>query len=399
MKRTTLYLAAALLAASLTQTALAQAYQASTADKPLKIVNLAELEAQAQQSMEKGAFGYVRGGAENEQSLRENTSSFDKKYIEPRILAGLEKKDIDMSSRLFNTPLTLPVIQAPMAAHGLAHVDGELATARGMIQAGSIPALSTYGNKTIEDVAAAVGPEKPFFFQLYMSKNDDFNRFTLDRAKKHGAKAIILTVDAPVGGYREDDVRTDFKFPLGFANLEAFLATQNDGTKTGAGSGIGEIFAQAKQNFTPKDIGYVKKLSGLPVIVKGVQSPKDAEIAIKAGADAIWVSNHGGRQLGSAPATFDILPAIAKQVNKRVPIIFDGGVRRGSHVFKALASGADVVAVGRPIFYGLHLGGAQGVNSVMEQFKKELAINMMLAGTRNVKEIQASKLLTEADFH
>ena len=232
-----------------------------------------------------------------------------------------------------------------------------------------------------------------------MSKNDDFNRFTLDRAKKHGAKAIILTVDAPVGGYREDDVRTDFKFPLGFANLEAFLATQNDGTKTGAGSGIGEIFAQAKQNFTPKDIGYVKKLSGLPVIVKGVQSPKDAEIAIKAGADAIWVSNHGGRQLGSAPATFDILPAIAKQVNKRVPIIFDGGVRRGSHVFKALASGADVVAVGRPIFYGLHLGGAPGVNSVMEQFKKELAINMMLAGTRNVKEIQASKLLTEADFH
>ncbi len=399
MKRTTLYLAAALLAASLTQTALAQAYQASTADKPLKIVNLAELEAQAQQSMEKGAFGYVRGGAENEQSLRENTSSFDKKYIEPRILAGLEKKDIDMSSRLFNIPLTLPVIQAPMAAHGLAHVDGELATARGMIQAGSIPALSIYGNKTIEDVAAAVGPEKPFFFQLYMSKNDDFNRFTLDRAKKHGAKAIILTVDAPVGGYREDDVRTDFKFPLGFANLEAFLATQNDGTKTGAGSGIGEIFAQAKQNFTPKDIGYVKKLSGLPVIVKGVQSPKDAEIAIKAGADAIWVSNHGGRQLGSAPATFDILPAIAKQVNKRVPIIFDGGVRRGSHVFKALASGADVVAVGRPIFYGLHLGGAQGVNSVMEQFKKELAINMMLAGTRNVKEIQASKLLTEADFH
>lgn len=399
MKRTTLYLAAALLAASLTQTALAQAYQASTADKPLKIVNLAELEAQAQQSMEKGAFGYVRGGAENEQSLRENTSSFDKKYIEPRILAGLEKKDIDMSSRLFNIPLTLPVIQAPMAAHGLAHVDGELATARGMIQAGSIPALSTYGNKTIEDVAAAVGPEKPFFFQLYMSKNDDFNRFTLDRAKKYGAKAIILTVDAPVGGYREDDVRTDFKFPLGFANLEAFLATQNDGTKTGAGSGIGEIFAQAKQNFTPKDIGYVKKLSGLPVIVKGVQSPKDAEIAIKAGADAIWVSNHGGRQLGSAPATFDILPAIAKQVNKCVPIIFDGGVRRGSHVFKALASGADVVAVGRPIFYGLHLGGAQGVNSVMEQFKKELAINMMLAGTRNVKEIQASKLLTEADFH
>ena len=267
-----------------------------------------------------------------------------------------------------------------------------------MLQAGSIPSLSTYGNKTIEEVAAAAGEGKPFFFQLYMSKNDAFNRFTIDRAKKSGAKAIILTVDAPVGGYREDDIRTNFKFPLGFANLEAFLATQNDGTKSGAGSGIAEIFAQAKQNFVPSDINYVKKLSGLPVIVKGVQSPKDADIAIKAGADAIWVSNHGGRQLSSAPATIDTLPAIAKKVNKRVPVIFDGGVRRGSHVFKALASGADIVAVGRPIFYGLHLGGAQGVNSVMEQFKKELTINMMLAGTRNLKEIQNSKLLTDADF-
>ena len=285
-----------------------------------------------------------------------------------------------------------------MAAHGLAHVDGELATTRGMLQAGSIPSLSTYGNKTIEEVAAAAGEGKPFFFQFYMSKNDAFNRFTIDRAKKSGAKAIILTVDAPVGGYREDDIRTSFKFPLGFANLEAFLATQNDGTKSGAGSGIAEIFAQAKQNFVPSDINYVKKLSGLPVIVKGVQSPKDADIAIKAGADAIWVSNHGGRQLSSAPATIDILPAIAKKVNKRVPVIFDGGVRRGSHVFKALASGADIVAVGRPIFYGLHLGGAQGVNSVMEQFKKELTINMMLAGTHTLKEIQNSKLLTDADF-
>ena len=392
------YITAAVLAACLGQTAFAQGYQASTMNKPLKIVNLAELEKEAAQSMEKGAFGYVRGGAENEQSLRENTSNFDKKYIEPRILTGMEMKDIDMSATLFGIPLALPVIQAPMAAHGLAHVDGELATTRGMLQAGSIPSLSTYGNKTIEEVAAAAGEGKPFFFQLYMSKNDAFNRFTIDRAKKSGAKAIILTVDAPVGGYREDDIRTNFKFPLGFANLEAFLATQNDGTKSGAGSGIAEIFAQAKQNFVPSDINYVKKLSGLPVIVKGVQSPKDADIAIKAGADAIWVSNHGGRQLSSAPATIDTLPAIAKKVNKRVPVIFDGGVRRGSHVFKALASGADIVAVGRPIFYGLHLGGAQGVNSVMEQFKKELTINMMLAGTRNLKEIQNSKLLTDADF-
>ena len=307
------YTSVTILTVAFSQLAFAQNYQASTADKPLKIVNLTELEEEASKSMEKGAFGYVRGGAENEQSLRENTDNFEKKYIEPRILTGLNVKDIDMTTSLFGIPLSIPVIQAPMAAHGLAHVDGELATARGMIQAGSIPSLSTYGNKTIEEVAQATGAGNPFFFQLYMSKNEAFNRFTIDRAKKSGAKAIILTVDAPVGGYREDDVRNDFKFPLGFANLEAFLATQNDGTK-------------------------------------------------------------------------------------RVPIIFDGGVRRGSHVFKALASGADIVAVGRPIFYGLHLGGAQGVNSVMDLFKKELSINMILSGTRNIKAVQKSKLLTEADF-
>lgn len=391
-------IAAAILAAGLTQAALAQTYQASTANQPIKIVNLLDLEKQAQQSMQKGAFGYVSGGAENEQALRENTASFDKKYIEPRILTGIGLKDLDLTTQLFGIPLSMPIIQAPMAAHGLAHVDGELATTRGMLKAGSIPALSTYGNKTIEDVAAAAGKGKPFFFQLYMSKNDDFNRFTVERAKRHGARAIILTVDAPVGGYREDDIRNDFKFPLGFANLEAFLATQNDGTKSGQGSGIAEIFAQAKQNFTPADIRYIKQLAGLPVIVKGVQSPKDAEIAIAAGADAIWVSNHGGRQLDSAPATFEVLPSIAKVVNKHVPIIFDSGIRRGSHVFKALASGADIVAVGRPIFYGLHLGGAEGVNSVMEQFKKELSINMILAGARNVDAIKKSTLLTEENF-
>lgn len=379
------------------QPALAE-YKASTANGPIKIVNLLELEQQVKQNMDKGAFGYIRGGAEDEQNLRENVSVFDKKYIEPRILTGMELKDLDMKTELFGIPLPMPIIQAPMAAHGLAHVDGELATAKGMVKAGSIFSLSTYGNKTIEEVADAVGAGNPFFFQLYMSKNDEFNRFTIDRAKKSGAKAIILTVDAPVGGYREEDIRNNFQFPLGFANLEVFLKKQNDGSKSGAGSGISEIYAQAKQDFKPEDIQYVKKLSGLPVIVKGVQSPKDAEIAIKAGADAIWVSNHGGRQLDSAPATFDILPSIAKVVNKRVPVIFDSGVRRGSHVFKALASGADIVAVGRPIFYGLNLGGAEGVYSVMEQFKKELSINMFLAGTRNVEEVKNNKLLTAKDF-
>lgn len=372
-------------------------YQASTKEGPIKIINLDELEDQVAKNMEKGAFGYIRGGAEDELNLDKNTRSFDRKYIMPRVMQGIEIKDIDLSTQFLGIDLKTPIIQAPMAAQGLAHQDGEIATAKGMAKAGSIFSLSTYGNKTIEEVAEVSG-ESPFFFQLYMSKNNAFNEFTLKRAKESGAKAIILTVDSPVGGYREDDIRNNFQFPLGFANLELFAKQNDDGSKTGKGAGISEIYAQAKQAFTPADIAYVKKLSGLPVIVKGIQSPEDADRVIKAGADAIWVSNHGGRQLDSGPASFDVLPSIAKVVNKRVPIVFDSGVRRGSHVFKALASGADVVAVGRPILYGLNLGGPEGVNSVIQQLNKELSINMMLGGAKNIESVKATKLYTDTDF-
>ncbi|NHL86032.1 lactate oxidase [Salmonella enterica subsp. enterica serovar Dublin] len=355
--------------------AYAEEYKASTDEKAIKMTNVASLEARVQARMEKGAFGYIRGGAEDENNLRSNTESFDKKYIMPRVLQGIELKEIDLSTQLLGIPLKTPIIQAPMAAQGLAHASGELATAKGMAQVGSIFSLSTYGNKTIEEVANVSG-KNPFFFQLYMSKNNQFNEFILAQAVKYGAKAIILTVDSPVGGYREEDIKNNFQFPLGFANLEMFARKNDDGSKTGKGAGISEIYAQAKQAFTPED----------------------AEIAIQAGAAGIWVSNHGGRQLDSGPSSFDMLPAIAKVVNKRVPVIFDSGVRRGSHIFKALASGADIVAVGRPVLYGLNLGGAQGVASVIEQLNKELTINMMLGGARNIEQVKTTRLLTEKDL-
>ncbi|ECM5810725.1 lactate oxidase [Salmonella enterica subsp. enterica serovar Dublin] len=355
--------------------AYAEEYKASTDEKAIKMTNVASLEARVQARMEKGAFGYIRGGAEDENNLRSNTESFDKKYIMPRVLQGIELKEIDLSTQLLGIPLKTPIIQAPMAAQGLAHASGELATAKGMAQVGSIFSLSTYGNKTIEEVANVSG-KNPFFFQLYMSKNNQFNEFILAQAVKHGAKAIILTVDSPVGGYREEDIKNNFQFPLVFANLEMFARKNDDGSKTGKGAGISEIYAQAKQAFTPED----------------------AEIAIQAGAAGIWVSNHGGRQLDSGPSSFDMLPAIAKVVNKRVPVIFDSGVRRGSHIFKALASGADIVAVGRPVLYGLNLGGAQGVASVIEQLNKELTINMMLGGARNIEQVKTTRLLTEKDL-
>lgn len=397
MKNISFPLAFLLSSVSMVAVSSENTYKASTAEHKLEIVNIASLEGLVQRNMEKGAFGYIRGGAEDEKNMQRNTASFDKKYIIPRSFQGLKLEDVDISTSLLGINIKTPVIQSPTAAMGLSHRDGEVASAKGISKAGSIASISTYGNKTIKEVAEGI-PNSPFFFQLYMSKNNSFNEYMLNEAKKYGAKAIILTIDSTVGGYREEDIKNKFAFPLGMPNLEEFAKKNSDNRSTGKGSGIAEIYSQAKQDFTLDDIKYVKEKSGLPVIVKGIQSPEDADRSIKAGADGIWVSDHGGRQLDSGPASFDMLPAIAKVVDKRVPIVFDSGVRRGSHVFKALASGADVVAVGRPILYGLNLGGSEGVESVIEQFNKELKINMFLSGAKDINAIKNTPLYTDEDI-
>lgn len=362
-------------------------YIASNEEHPIEIVNLASLEEKVRNNMEPGAFGYIRGGAEDEWTMKENTSSFNRKTIYPRVLQGIDQADL--STTLWDIQLKTPIIQAPSAAQGLANSNGEVDTAKGVAAAGSIFSISTYANTTIE-AAAAAAPEAPQFFQLYMSKDDEFNRFILEKAVAAGTKAIILTVDSTLGGYREEDVINHFAFPLPMPNLAAY--SEQTATGDGTGKGIGEIYANAKQDFVPEDIQKIKDLTGLPVIVKGIQAPADANLAIEAGADGIWVSNHGGRQLDGGPASFEVLPEIAEVVAKRVPIIFDSGVRRGEHVFKALASGADLVALGRPIIYGLNLGGAEGVKSVFDHINKELAITMQLAGTKTIEEVKKNKL-------
>ncbi|WP_122645598.1 lactate oxidase [Enterococcus mediterraneensis] len=364
-------------------------YQASKEEHPIEIVNIASLEKAVKERMEAGAFGYIRGGAEDEWTMTENTHSFNKKQIVPRVLRGIDSADL--STKLWDIELKTPIIQAPSAAQGLAHENGEVDTAKGVAEVGSIFSISTYANTTIEDAAAAA-PDAPQFFQLYMSKDDKFNEFILEKAVKAGAKAIILTVDSTLGGYREEDIINKFQFPLPMPNLAAYSAQTESGD--GEGKGIAEIYAAAKQAIVPEDIQKIKELTSLPVFVKGIQSSEDAEVAIAAGADGIWVSNHGGRQLDGAPASFDLLPSIAEVVNKRVPIVFDSGIRRGEHVFKALASGADLVAIGRPVIYGLNLGGAEGVKSVFDHLNKELSITMQLAGTKTIEEVKNTKLVS-----
>ncbi|KMO85755.1 lactate oxidase [Megasphaera cerevisiae DSM 20462] len=361
-------------------------YHTSNEEHAIDIVNVASLETKVRDRMEKGAFGYIRGGAEDEWTMRENTRSFQSKKIYPRVLKGIDHADLRTS--LWDLALDTPIIQAPSAAQGLAHEKGEVDTAIGVARSGSIFSISTYANTSITDAAAAA-PGAPQFFQLYMSKDDGFNSFIVGEAIQAGAKAIILTVDSTLGGYREEDIVNKFQFPLPMPNLAAYSTANGAGT----GKGIAEIYANAKQGIVLSDIVKIKNMSQLPVFVKGIQAPADAEAAIAAGADGIWVSNHGGRQLDGGPASFECLPKVAEAVHKRVPIVFDSGVRRGEHVFKALASGADLVAIGRPVIYGLNLGGAAGVQSVFEHLNKELSITMQLAGTKTIDDVKNTTLV------
>ncbi len=359
----------------------ASAPKPSDAEGSIAIINLYDLEKEASDKISKGAFGYVQGGAEDEVTLRSNTSAFDRVKILPNGMAGID--GVDMKTQFLGVDLPSPIILAPMAAHGMVHKQADKATIKGTQKAGTFMAVSTYSSVLIDDIAAAA-PGAPLLFQLYMTKDAGYNEFILKKARDAGAKAIILTIDSGTAGNRESDVRNNYKYASETPNVTLYYE----------GSNVTQSQAREmrKISFTGEDIQAVKRASGLPVLVKGILSPEAAEAAIAAGADGIWISNHGGRQLDGAPATFDVLPLIAKTVNKRVPIVFDSGVRRGSHVFKALASGADIVAVGRPALYGLILGGSEGVHDVFQQLNKELNIVMTLAGTGDIDSVKKTRL-------
>lgn len=359
-----------------------QKYNAPTNVNPIEIIDVNELEARASMVIPRGGFDYIAGGAESEKTLQRNVSAFDDIDIVPRVLRGVDKPDLKTS--VLGIDISLPVIIAPAAAHGLAHISAEAGTARAAAVVDTIMAISNYASSSLRDIAVA-GEGAPQWFQLYLSKDDAFNRQIVRLAESLGMRAIVLTVDAPVGGNRFRDAKNDFKFPLALPNV----AKKSGDTK---GQGIGAIFAAAQNRFASDTVRYVKSFTRLPVIVKGIQHPDDADAAIAAGADAVWVSNHGGRQLDGAPASIEVLPEIAARVNKRVPIIFDSGIRNGTHIFKAIAAGADVVAIGRPVIYALSLGGWMGVVSLFDYLKQDLSRVMTLAGAQTVEDIKNTEL-------
>ncbi|MGX7106524.1 alpha-hydroxy-acid oxidizing protein [Hutsoniella sourekii] len=359
-------------------------YLAPSEVKQLRIINTIELEDMASEIVPHGGFNYMAGGSGDEFTLRRNVESFNFKGILPRMAADVEFPETD--TKIFDHHLKVPFIMAPIAAHGLAHESKEAGTARGIHEfGGSLMSISAYSGASFEEISAGL-QDTPRWFQIYMSKDDDFNRNILDEAKADGASAIILTADATISGNRDRDDKNEFVYPFGMPIVSRYL------TGTGANMSLNNIYSQSKQKINLDDIRFIKEYSGLPVFLKGVQSPEDALAAIGAGADGIWVSNHGGRQLDGAPGSFEVLEEIAQAVAGQVPIVFDSGIRRGEHIFKALASGADIVALGRPVLFSLALGGWQGVQSVFEYFERDLKRVMQLAGTQTIEDVKKARL-------
>jgi 4-hydroxymandelate oxidase len=355
-------------------------------------IDLNQLEALAQPVLSAMAWDYIRGGAADEITLRENREAFDRIRLRPRVLCDVSR--IESRVTLFGQTLDCPILLAPAAYHRLYHGEGELATVRGAMAGGAGVVISSFATVAIEEIvheAASAAPAKSTraWFQLYVNPNRDFTRALVERADHAGCGAICLTVDTPVLGcrYRE----RDFKLPpaMDCPNVAEIAKEAVAAHRPTRERIYSNVFDPA---LSWKDIAWLKSITKLPLVLKGILSPEDAAKAVDCGADGIIVSNHGGRNLDTVPATIEALPRVAERIGGRIPVLMDGGVRRGTDVLKALALGANAVLIGRPYLYGLALGGAEGVAHVIEALRSEFEMAMALAGRRTIAEIDSTVL-------
>ena len=343
--------------------------------------NLDDLEEAARELLPPGVYGYYAGGADDEVTLRGNREAFRSLRLLYRVLVDVSARDL--SARLLGTSLSMPVLLAPTALHRMAHDQGESATARAAARCGVLMTLSSITSVPLEEVAAAA-PGAPRWFQLYHFRDRGLTRALVSRAAAAGYGALVLTVDTPVLGRRERDLRGPFAIPAGVSAVHFAGVEPNPAGATP----IAQLICQ--ETFSWRDLEWIRSLSPLPLLVKGLVRADDAERAVDAGVEALWVSNHGGRQLDTAIPTAEALPAVVDAVAGRVPIVVDGGVRRGTDVLKALALGAAAVAIGRPQLWALAAGGEAGVVSMLEMLREELSVAMALAGCRSLAEVDRS---------
>ena len=342
-----------------------------------------ELEEAARARLEPMAYDYFAGGAESESALRANLASWSRWQLHPHVLRDVTA--VDTATSVLGTPVASPVLVAPTAYHALAHEHGEAATARAAAGHGTVMIVSTLATTSLEDVAAAA-PDAPRWFQLYVFSDRGYAGELVDRAAAAGYRALVLTVDAPVLGHRPRDARNAFRLPdhLAMANLPADLPDQYAQAE---GSGLAAMFTDHDRALTCDDLAWLKDRSGLPLVVKGVHRADDAAACVEAGADAVVVSNHGGRQLDRAVPGAEVLPEVVAAVDGRAEVYVDGGVRRGVDVLTALALGARAVLLGRPVLWGLAVDGEQGVTAVQEDLRAELDRAMTLSGITRASSV------------
>jgi 4-hydroxymandelate oxidase len=344
-------------------------------------LSLEELEHEARRVIGEMAYAYYAGGADDERLLTGNVSAWGRWQLHPRVLAGVD--EVSTATTLLGSEVASPVAVAPTAIQGLAHAEGEVATARGAAAAGCLMVLSSLATCPLEDVAAAA-PGAVQWMQVYILRERARTEELVSRAVRSGYRALVLTVDAPVSGLRLREWRTGVRLPddLALPNLAG------DSTSSAREGGFMAIVTREfEPALTPDDIGWLAGLSSLPVVVKGVQRADDAVRSVEAGAAAVVVSNHGARQLADAPATADVLMEIVDAVAGRAEVYVDGGVRRSPDVVKALALGARSAWVGRPSLWAVATGGAEGVAALLTWYEVELRRALALCGAGSVDEV------------
>jgi 4-hydroxymandelate oxidase len=342
---------------------------------------LPELHARARELLDPVRYDYFAGGAADEIVLEENERAFRRLALLPRVLRGAEVRDIAVE--LPGARASMPILVSPTAFHRLAHPDGELATARATAAAGTVLVASMASTVAVGDVAAAarsMDSAAAVWFQLYLQPDIDVNGCLVRRAEDAGCSALVVTVDSPVFGRRGRDLRN------GFHDLPAGFAAENMRDLPGAPPG-GTRDIEMSPELSWEDIDRVRASTTLPVLLKGVLHPEDARLAVDRGLDGIVVSNHGGRQFDAVPAAVDALPRIADAVAGRIPVLLDGGVRRGSDVALALALGATAVGIGRPVVWGLAADGERGVRHVLDLLRDEFDHALALCGGRGAADL------------
>lgn len=354
----------------------------------------AEWEERAREILPAGPFGFLQSGAGDEVTLGQNREAFSEYDILPRVLQDVS--NVDTSIKLFGQSQSMPVMLAPVGFQGIFHSQMELGSVKAAAAAGIPFVASTVTSASLEEIATAA-PEAVKWFQLYWSKNRDLTASMAKRAEKAGYKAIVVTVDTGLLGWRKRDYRNGYsplkllKGAANYINDPVFQELVPELTEEHVREAILENIHHP--NLTWDDLLFLREQTSLPIVVKGILHPADAKQAVALGMDAIVVSNHGGRQLDSAIASLRALPAIAKTVNGAVPVLMDGGVRSGADVFKAIALGADSVLIGRPYVYGLAAGGQAGVSRVIEDLRTELQLTYALSGVARTMDIDAAYLL------